>query len=282
MDKQWDVFISHSSEDKNDFVRILAEKLLKLGVKVWYDEFTLTYGDSLTKSIDYGLSKSDFGVVVISNNFLNKKWTDYEYQSLISKEEHGKKSILPIWHNISRDEVKNYSLYLADKLAITTEKNSIDKIALEICKIVRPDIIQNIKGYILMREILKEANPVEISRDQIKTQTKPQSKLSKSLICRAKNIHLGIGRHSKLTFDQSIYNYELDLRPDYEIQSWEMMNASYLEFIEKYKITDDHIKYDIFRVLLRFSVGDVPTKSFLSDEELFDLSNIWMSNVYEY
>lgn len=38
MDKQWDVFISHSSEDKNDFVRILAEKLLKLDVKVWYDE----------------------------------------------------------------------------------------------------------------------------------------------------------------------------------------------------------------------------------------------------
>lgn len=133
-----------------------------------------------------------------------------------------------------------------------------------------------------MREILKDAKPAEISRDQIKMQTKPQSELSKSLICRAKNIHLGIGRHTKLTFEQSIYNYELDLRPDYEIQAWEIMNASYLEFIEKYKVSDEHIKYDIFRILLGFSVGNVPTKSFLSDEELFDLSNIWTSNAYEY
>ena len=37
--KQWDAFISHASEDKDEFVRPLAEALLHQGVKIWYDEF---------------------------------------------------------------------------------------------------------------------------------------------------------------------------------------------------------------------------------------------------
>jgi hypothetical protein len=49
------LFISHASEDKEDFVRPLAETLQQLGVKVWYDEFTLKVGDSLRRKIDSGL-----------------------------------------------------------------------------------------------------------------------------------------------------------------------------------------------------------------------------------
>lgn len=52
MTKKWDVFISHSSEDKDSIVRELANLLDKLGVKVWYDEFSLKVGDSLTQKID--------------------------------------------------------------------------------------------------------------------------------------------------------------------------------------------------------------------------------------
>ena len=48
----YDLFISHASEDKEDLVRPLAVALEKLGVKVWYDEFTLKVGDSLRRSID--------------------------------------------------------------------------------------------------------------------------------------------------------------------------------------------------------------------------------------
>ena len=41
----FDVFISHASEDKESVVRSLAEECVKLGLKVWYDEFTLRIGD---------------------------------------------------------------------------------------------------------------------------------------------------------------------------------------------------------------------------------------------
>ena len=44
--QSWDVFIAHASEDKEKFVRPLAEELSN-HIRVWYDEFTLTVGDSL-------------------------------------------------------------------------------------------------------------------------------------------------------------------------------------------------------------------------------------------
>ena len=37
----FDAFICHASEDKDDFVRPLAERLKENRVEVWYDEFSL-------------------------------------------------------------------------------------------------------------------------------------------------------------------------------------------------------------------------------------------------
>ncbi len=52
--KRWDVFIRHASEDKDAIARPLAEALEKDDLNVWYDDFTLTLGDSLRCSIDRG------------------------------------------------------------------------------------------------------------------------------------------------------------------------------------------------------------------------------------
>ena len=56
--KKWDLFISHTSEEKESVARPLAEELRKRGLSVWYDEFTLYLGDSLRKKIDEGLAHS--------------------------------------------------------------------------------------------------------------------------------------------------------------------------------------------------------------------------------
>ena len=79
---QYDVFICHASEDKKDFVRPLAEKLKQQYVDVWYDEFSLNIGDSLTQKIDEGLAKSRFGIVVLSHNFFNKPWAKREHPKI--------------------------------------------------------------------------------------------------------------------------------------------------------------------------------------------------------
>jgi len=113
----WDVFLSHASEDKDDFVRPLADALTAQGLRVWYDEATLRVGDRLRRSIDRGLASSRFGVVVVSPSFLAKEWPQRELDGLVALEIGGRKVILPVWHRITRDEVLRVSPTLADVVA---------------------------------------------------------------------------------------------------------------------------------------------------------------------
>ena len=48
----YDAFVCHASEDKDDVVRPLAERLREQHIEVWYDEFSLKMGDSLRRSIE--------------------------------------------------------------------------------------------------------------------------------------------------------------------------------------------------------------------------------------
>lgn len=136
IDPEYDVFISHATEDKDEIVRPLAKALLEKGVKVWYDEFEMRIGDSLRRKIDKGLANSRFGVVVISKDFIKKGWTNYELDGIITKAVSGEQILLPIWHNITKKEVIDFSPSLADKLARNTAINTVDEIAAEISELI--------------------------------------------------------------------------------------------------------------------------------------------------
>jgi hypothetical protein len=123
--KEYDFFISHASEDKDEIVRDLADALKENGFEVWYDEFELKIGDSLRKKIDSGLAKSKYGIVIISPWFVKKNWPEYELNGMVAKEMNGHKVILPIWHKITKDEVLKFSPTLADKMALNTSIHSI-------------------------------------------------------------------------------------------------------------------------------------------------------------
>ena len=135
---EWDVFVSHASEDKEEFVRPLVEGLTRCGLKVWFDEFTLTLGDSLRRSIDRGLAHSRFGVVVVSPIFLSKDWPQRELDGLVAREVDGVKVILPVWHKISADEIRIYSPTLADRLAVSSDKG-VDHVIAEVIRAIRRD-----------------------------------------------------------------------------------------------------------------------------------------------
>ena len=112
--RQWDLFICHASEDKENFVRLLAEALREKKLEVWYDDFTLKMGDSLRRSIDKGLASSRYGVVVLSPAFFAKQWPQWELDGLVAREiKDGKKVILPVWHNVAHDDVFKHSPSLA-------------------------------------------------------------------------------------------------------------------------------------------------------------------------
>ncbi len=115
------LFICHASEDQADFVRPLAEALKKEH-DVWYSEYELTLGDSLLQKIDQGLASCDFGVVVLSKAFFAKKWPRAELDGLFALETHSRKIILPIWKEITEEEVKAQSPILAGRLAAVSER----------------------------------------------------------------------------------------------------------------------------------------------------------------
>lgn len=133
----WHVFICHASEDKDEVARPLAEHLDALGLNVWYDEFTLFLGDSLRQSIDKGLANSRFGVVILSPDFFKKDWPQKELDGLFAREVDGQKVILPVWHNIEREEVLKYSPIIADRFAAKTV-NGLDSVVSEIIRVIDP------------------------------------------------------------------------------------------------------------------------------------------------
>lgn len=136
-EREFDVFISHASEDKDAVVRPLASSLQNGGLKVWYDEFELKIGDSLRRRIDQGLANSRFGIVVLSRSFLGKGWANYELDGLVTRAVSGDQVLLPIWHEITKQEVIKFSPSLADKLARNTATHTVEEIAAEIIEVIR-------------------------------------------------------------------------------------------------------------------------------------------------
>ncbi len=117
----FDVFISHASEDKEPFVRSLAEEIREAGISVWYDEFSLDWGDRLRATIDAGLRDSKFGLVVLSPDFFRKDWPLDELEGLFALERDGETKILPIWHNISKADLVDFSPTLVGRLAVSSK-----------------------------------------------------------------------------------------------------------------------------------------------------------------
>lgn len=132
--EEYDVFVSHAFEDKEDFVDDLVAEMRKLDLKVWYDSDKLKWGDSMREKIDRGLSKSKYGVVVLSPNYIAEQiyWTKAELNGLFQVETINGKTILPIWHNLTKKQVVEYSPIIADRKAMTTASMTAEEIANEL------------------------------------------------------------------------------------------------------------------------------------------------------
>ena len=138
--EEYDVFVSHAWEDKEDFVDEFVDALKKQGLKVWYDTNKLKWGDSMREKIDKGLAKSRYGVVILSPNYIaeHKYWTKAELNGLFQVESINGKVILPIWHNLTKKQVVEYSPIIADRKAMTTAAMTPEEIATELKELFTP------------------------------------------------------------------------------------------------------------------------------------------------
>lgn len=162
---EWDAFVCHASEDKESFVEPLVAELQKDGLKIWFDKFTLHVGSSLRESIDEGLAKSRFGIVVLSHAFFAKNWPQKELNALFSRQVNGHDVILPIWHELTKEDILRYSPLVSDMVAAKSSDGLV-VVARALVQVIRPTAFQfetsradAQNAATRMREQLKDKHP---------------------------------------------------------------------------------------------------------------------------
>lgn len=134
-EKEYDVFISHANADKSDYVDELYLVLRKLGVKIFYDTEVLSWGDNWKQVILDGTAKSEFAIIVISENFFDREWTERELEEFLKRQnEGGQKIVLPLLHNISLDMLKEKYPFLGDIQTIDSGRYSKEEITILFAK----------------------------------------------------------------------------------------------------------------------------------------------------
>jgi len=127
--KKYDVFICHASEDKESVATPLANALVKEDLKVWYDTFSLGWGDKLMKKITDGIKDSKFGIVILSPKFFEKKWPQLELDVLVGCLDDGE--LLPLLYNLTPEHIKEL-LPLLSRIISRSWDNNAETLAKEL------------------------------------------------------------------------------------------------------------------------------------------------------
>lgn len=132
---EYDVFISHANKDKENLIEELYQSLLKLGISIFYDKDSLEWGDNWKERILNGTKKAEFAIIVISENFFDREWTERELSEFLNRQNrNGQKLILPIVHNITMQQLQEKYPNVADIQAIDSSEYNCDQIALLFAK----------------------------------------------------------------------------------------------------------------------------------------------------
>lgn len=78
------VFISHNAAEL-ETARLLAVKLVERGVSVWFDEWRLRPGDSITGGIETGIAQCDTFVILWSASAQQSRWVGTELRAALRR-----------------------------------------------------------------------------------------------------------------------------------------------------------------------------------------------------
>ncbi|HEX8082820.1 MAG TPA: TIR domain-containing protein [Solirubrobacteraceae bacterium] len=121
-----DVFLSYASNDSAELAREVANALRHRGVKVWFDQYELRPGDSITERINEGFAASRFALVILSPAFFEERWARHELDLVLEREAQGQRVILPVWHGASHQLVSENAPLIADRVSLDADSLSTD------------------------------------------------------------------------------------------------------------------------------------------------------------
>lgn len=126
-----DVFISYSHADSTEIAKQLGQELTAMGLDVWHDDIEMSIGSSIRESIDDGLSRSRYGVVVLSEGYFEGT-SEWELNGIVEKHTNEGDVILPLWHGVDYDYVYEQSPSLADIVAEEVDETNVQSVAASI------------------------------------------------------------------------------------------------------------------------------------------------------
>jgi hypothetical protein len=151
---QYDVFLSHASGDKTEYVEPLARALDQVRVSYWLDGQQSSWGDSLVSRINDGLRNSRYGIICLSQRFLDRPWPENELGTfLTSQNRDGRKRVLPLILN-STDTVLSHYPILAGFLYREYESGA-ESVARELAELIRGDSENNDEKLQVMQVIVE-------------------------------------------------------------------------------------------------------------------------------
>ena len=133
--REYDSFLSYARIDGATVAGQLRSGLEELGVAVWFDEIAIIPGRSQSLQMDAGLRKARSGIAILTPAYLTGRfWTERELGVLLNKQ-----TLIPVLHNVTFDDVREYSGILPDLAGFTTAQDSIPDIAKKIAAAILVD-----------------------------------------------------------------------------------------------------------------------------------------------
>lgn len=138
----YDVFISHASEDKETIARPIFEACARRGVKAFLDEAHIGWGEDFTKKINTALGSARTVLCVISQVSVTKEWPLAEVNTALSMDVIGQKRVVPLIVG-SPDLTKLPLIRGRDQLVW---RGDAETVAAELVKVVRPPAPEVTRG----------------------------------------------------------------------------------------------------------------------------------------
>lgn len=133
-DRQYDVFLNYARIDGAPVAEELCRYLEEIGVRVWFDAIAIQPGSSQALQMDQGLRRAKAGVALITPAYLTGRfWVERELGALLNK-----RTLIPVLHNVTFEDVGEYSGILPDLAGFETSRDSVPDIAVKIAAAVLP------------------------------------------------------------------------------------------------------------------------------------------------
>lgn len=223
----WDVFIVFAAEDKAELVEPLAHLLMRFGVKVQYAEHVVRRGDDLRANLDRGFAQAPCGLVVLSNDFAAKNWSEDELRGLSDRGVDFKRVVYPIWFKVTGETLSALAPRVAGRAQIIADTSKLVKTAVDVIRLVRQDIYRRIS----LRITVDESRGATMDPRTLNLSAIKHPELPDDLVSRVRLIRASLLDVHPYSMDRWLDGFQRDANPATEIGYWERIASAYLEYV---------------------------------------------------